>query len=132
MNVTDTLVARPELQIQAADDGVWLHFKTADGNCVGLNLPVARFFNGDTFTSRTIVQWCKEYADQQAGRAPHLDGQTFSPYHRGYFAGLRAAAKEVRTHWNDQCTAVSQFGQAGRSARILEDMAKMGEENGVC
>ena len=44
-------------------------------------------------------------------------------FHAGYVAGLRTAAKEVRSHWNDGNTMTNQRDQAQRSANVLEGIA---------
>lgn len=49
------LVEKPELKVQRGYDGVWLHFKTANGNCVSVNV------SGEGSVMNTcILQWFDE------------------------------------------------------------------------
>jgi hypothetical protein len=65
MNDTQVIIENPELKIQAGEDGVWLHFKTCNGNRYSsINLSV--LFDGSPHSAicdNTIQQWAKEYAE---------------------------------------------------------------------
>ena len=59
--MTKTLIENPKLEIQSANDGVWLHFRTADGKHASLNLPTLYKHDGGII-DKAVHLWCLEYA----------------------------------------------------------------------
>jgi len=59
MNIPTVIMESPRLRIQSGEDGVWLHFSTANGEHAGINL--SNMNRGDII-GNNIRAWAKEYA----------------------------------------------------------------------